>query len=147
MTSPDGRLNHCLVETMPTLTFPTTAVTWQDAKTLPGQRWMRDATSVIILPVSQTAVYGGVTEQANIMHVRTTMCGPQTSPAKTRSRRSKLRVVEHSVKTSSTNVNILDSGIWRSTRACKHRACPYNDVRTSDFTCKDAQNDVSWNIP
>ena len=33
---------------------------------------------------------------------------------------------------------VIDSGIWRSNRACKHRACPYNDVRTSDFTCKDA---------
>ena len=79
-------------------------------------------------------------------------------------RRSKLCVVEHCVKISSTNVNILDSemdarcdvsdysarvtdsGIWRNNRACKHRACPYNDVRTSDFTCKDAQNYVSWNI-
>ena len=42
------------------------SVTWQDARTLPGQRWMRDATSVFILPVSQTPVYGGVTEHANI---------------------------------------------------------------------------------
>ena len=65
------------------LMFPTTAGTWHDAKTLPGQIWMRGTTSVIILPVSQTAVYGGVTEHANIVHVRTTMCGRQTSPVKT----------------------------------------------------------------
>ena len=45
------------------------------------------------------------------------------------------------------STGVTDSGIWRSTRACKHRAFPYNDVRTSDFTCKDAQNYVSWNIP
>ena len=43
--------------------------------------------------------------------------------------------------------SVIDSGIWRSNRACKHRACPYNDARTSDFTCVDAQNYVSWNIP
>ena len=37
------------------------------------------------------------------------------------------------------SAGVTDSGIWRNTRACKHRACPYNDVRTSYFTCKDAQ--------
>ena len=30
--------------------------------------------------------------------------------------------------------------IWRSNRACKHRACPYNDARTSYLTCEDTQN-------
>ena len=39
------------------------------------------------------------------------------------------------------SAGVIDSGIWRSNRACKHRACPYN------FTCKDAQKYVSWNIP
>ena len=29
---------------------------------------------------------------------------------------------------------VIDSGIWRSNRTCKHRACPYNDVRTSYHT-------------
>ena len=37
------------------------------------------------------------------------------------------------------SVAVIDSGIWRSNRACKHRACPYNDVQTSDFTCEDAK--------
>ena len=41
------------------------------------------------------------------------------------------------------SASVIDSGIWRSNRACKHRECPYNDVRTSDFTCEDAQNYVS----
>ena len=45
------------------------------------------------------------------------------------------------------SAGVIDCGIWQSKRACKHRACPYNDVRTSDFTCEDAQNYVSWNIP
>ena len=64
VTSADGQLNYCLVETMPTLMFPTTALTWQAARTLPGQRWMRDSTAVYV-------------------HVRTTICAPQTLPAKT----------------------------------------------------------------
>ena len=45
------------------------------------------------------------------------------------------------------SAGVKDSGIWRSNRACKHRPCPYNDVRTSDFSCIDDQNYVSWNIP
>ncbi len=67
---------------------------------------MRVATSMATLPVSETAVYGGVTEHANIVHVRTTMCEPQSSPAKS----VKVCVVEHSVKTSLANVNVLSSG-------------------------------------
>ena len=43
--------------------------------------------------------------------------------------------------------SVIDSGIWRSNRTCKHRGRPYNDVRTSDFSCEDAQKYVSWNIP
>ena len=38
---------------------------------------------------------------------------------------------------------VIDSGVWRSNRACKHRACPFDNVRTSDFTCVDAQKYVS----
>ena len=45
------------------------------------------------------------------------------------------------------SAGVIDSGIWRSNRACKHRASPYNDVWTSDFTRVDAQKYVSWNIP
>ena len=45
------------------------------------------------------------------------------------------------------SAGVIDSGIWRSNRACKHRACPYDDVQISDFTCVDAQKYVSWNIP
>ena len=40
------------------------------------------------------------------------------------------------------SAGVTDSGIWRSNRACKHRECAYIDVRTSDFTCEDAQNGV-----
>ena len=49
---------------------------------------------------------GGETEHANIVHVRTTMCEHQASPAKT----LKICVVEHSVNICSENLNILSSG-------------------------------------
>ena len=45
------------------------------------------------------------------------------------------------------SATVIESGIWRSNRACIQRACPYNDARTSDFTCENAQDDISWNIP
>ena len=37
------------------------------------------------------------------------------------------------------SAGVIDRGIWRSNRACKHRACPYNDGLTSDFTCEEAK--------
>ena len=43
--------------------------------------------------------------------------------------------------------SVINSGIWPRNRACNHHACPYNDMRTSDVTCEDAQKYVSWNIP
>ena len=37
------------------------------------------------------------------------------------------------------SARVTDSGIWRSNRACKHRTCPYNDVRAPGFSCEDAK--------
>ena len=42
--------------------------------------------------------------------------------------------------------SVIHSVIWRSNGACKYRACPYSEVRTSDVTCENAQKHVLWNI-
>ena len=52
------------------------------------------------------AVYGGVTEPANIVHSVRRCADLRLHPR----RRSNICVVEHSVNTSSANVNILSSG-------------------------------------